>query len=247
MSFQDLATPQPSNGSRSLNSVSLQIFKINANVQGIRALSEQIGTPRDSYSLRTRLRDLTEATRALVHQASDDMRALAAQGPLGRTVRKLASDLDASVGNFQAAQKFSAARQRANIVPIAPSTAELPLVDLSGGDAAYPQMQMQTQVVYATENTFREAEIRERQIAILELETGMNDVAEIMRNLAIIVERQGEGIDIVEYNSEQTARDLEAGAQQLETAARHQRRACRTCLSLIFGVVCVVVIVAVLI
>jgi t-SNARE complex subunit (syntaxin) len=53
---------------------------------------------------------------------------------------------------------------------------------------------MQAQVVYATEDAFREAEIRERQTAILELETGMADVAQIMRNLAHIVERQGEEI-----------------------------------------------------
>ncbi|KAJ6479146.1 hypothetical protein C8R45DRAFT_933923 [Mycena sanguinolenta] len=59
-----------------------------------------------------------------------------------------------------------------------------------------------------------------------------------------IVERQGEDIDTVQWNAEQTARDLEAGAQQLETAARHQRRARRTCLTIILGVACAVVFLA---
>ncbi|KAF7369591.1 Syntaxin pep12 [Mycena venus] len=196
MSFQDLVPPKPSTSSSSGDSsLSIQIFKINANVQGIRSLSEQVGTPRDSSTLRTRLRDLTEATRALVHRASEEMRALAAQAPHTPVVKKLVSDLDASVRNFQAAQKFSVGRQRANVVPARPSdhhqTASEPLVDVSEMQS---QSQMQAQVVYATEDAFREAEIRERQTAILELETGMADVAQIIRNLADIVERQGEEI-----------------------------------------------------
>lgn len=75
--------------------------------------------------------------------------------------------------------------------PHAAQSASDPLVDVSEGQT---QTQMQAQVVYATEDAFREAEIRERQTAILELETGMADVAQIMRNLAHIVERQGEEI-----------------------------------------------------
>ncbi|KAF7369597.1 hypothetical protein MVEN_00290400 [Mycena venus] len=165
MSFQDLAAPKPSTSSSSDNfSLSIQIFKINANVQGISSLSEQVWTPRDSSSLRTRLRDVTEATRALVHRASEEMRTLAAQAPHTPVVKKLASDLDASVRNFQAAQKYSASRQRVNVVPAYHAdhhqTASEPLVDVSKRQS---QSQMQAQVVYATEDAFREAEIRERQ------------------------------------------------------------------------------------
>ncbi|KAF7340574.1 t-SNARE [Mycena sanguinolenta] len=245
MSFQELATPNPPISSRE-SSVSLQIFKINANVQGIRSLSEKIGTIRDSHSLRTRLRDLTETTRALVHRASEEMRSLAAQLTQGIAVKKLASDLDTSVRNFQAAQEFSAACQRAHVVSVphsAPVPTSEPLVDVS--ESTQTQIQTQTQVVYATEDAFREAEIWERHAAIQELEAGMQDVAEIMRTLGSIVERQGEDIDTMQWNTEQTARDLEAGTQQLETAARHQRRARRTCLKIILGVVCAVVILAV--
>jgi t-SNARE complex subunit (syntaxin) len=49
----------------------------------------------------------------------------------------------------------------------------------------------------------------------------------------------------VEYNVECTARDLERGTAELETAARRRRRERRTCLTIILGVVCAVVIVAV--
>ncbi|KAJ7859814.1 t-SNARE [Mycena olivaceomarginata] len=242
MSFQDIATPDAPVSSRSQteSSISLQIFKINANVQGIRSLTEQIGAPRDSSSLRTRLRDLTDATRALVHRASEDMRTLAAQTPHTPAAKKLVSDLDASVRNFQAAQKLSASRQRATAVPVPV------LVDITEGATTQTQMQMQTQVVYATEDAFREAEIRDQRNALRELEAGVLDVADIMQSLAHIVEQQGEDLDTIEWNASQTACDLEAGVRELEPAARHQRRARRTCLTIIYAVVCAVVIVAVL-
>ncbi|KAJ6540734.1 t-SNARE [Mycena capillaripes] len=246
MSFQDLATPNPPISSAE-SSVSLQIFKINSNVQGIRSLAEQIGTARDSSSLRARLRDLTETTRAVAQRASNDMQALVATVPPGPALRKLVSDLDASVRNLQAAQKFSATRQRANMVPAAPvfqEPAKEPLVDVSEDGPS--QTQTQT-LVYATEDAFREAEIHERHTAIIQLEHGMNDVSHIMQTLGNIVARQGGVIDDVEWNVQRTARDLERGADELEIAARHQRRGRRTCLTVILGVVCVVVIVAVLI
>ncbi|KAJ7343709.1 hypothetical protein DFH08DRAFT_1081182 [Mycena albidolilacea] len=148
MSFQDIATPKVPVSSRSQteSSLSLQIFKINANVQGIHSLTERLGH-RATRRLFARVceRDLTDATRALVHRASEDMRTLAAQTPHTPAAKKFVSDLDASVRNFQAAQKLSASRQRATAVPVPV------LVDITEGATTQTQMQMQTQVVYATE------------------------------------------------------------------------------------------------
>ncbi|KAJ7926751.1 t-SNARE [Mycena leptocephala] len=251
MSFQDLATSnQAAASSTPSSSLSLQIFKLNANVRGIRSLAEQIGTPRDSSSLRARLRDLTETTRALVQRASTEMQALAAQAPQGPALRKLVSDLDVSVRNFQAAQKFSATRQRANVFPA--HVSHVPLVDISESPnqvqtQVETQMQTQMQIVYATEEAFRDAEILERRAAIREIEEGMAGVAQIVRNLSELVELQGGDIVTLDWNVQRTARDLERGADELQTAARNQRRARRTCLTIILGVVCVVVILAVLI
>jgi syntaxin-like protein len=70
MSFQDIEsgqrqplsspsqTPQSQEEAAFLNlqsSLSLQVFKINANVQGIFKLVDQLGTPRDSSALRKSL------------------------------------------------------------------------------------------------------------------------------------------------------------------------------------------------
>jgi hypothetical protein len=53
---------------------------------------------------------------------------------------------------------------------------------------------MQTQVVYPTEDAFREAEIRDQRDALRELEAGVLDVADIMQSLAHIVGQQGEDL-----------------------------------------------------
>ena len=114
MSFQDIESgsnkpsysssrdaPQSREEAAFLNlqsSLSLQVFKINANVQGILKLVDQLGTPRDSSSLRKSLcvppfmtltmrwcpdtliqrHDLTETTRAMTKRGSDDLKKLAA-------------------------------------------------------------------------------------------------------------------------------------------------------------------------
>ncbi len=89
------------------SSLSIQVFKINANVQGILKLVDQLGTSRDSSSLRKSLcaylprfvlhepsrssddfsrHDLTETTRAMTKRGSDDLKKLSAlQGTLVRS------------------------------------------------------------------------------------------------------------------------------------------------------------------
>jgi hypothetical protein len=77
-------------------SLSLQVFKINSNVGAILARVDQLGTTKDSANLRKSLysllvitatqysidysehrRDLTETTRAIAKQGSDDLKKLA--------------------------------------------------------------------------------------------------------------------------------------------------------------------------
>jgi syntaxin 7 len=77
------------------SSLSMQVFKMNANVQGMLKLVDQLGTQRDSASLRKSLRvciiystlvvantfslhrhDLTESTRAMAKRGSEDLKKL---------------------------------------------------------------------------------------------------------------------------------------------------------------------------
>ena len=107
MSFQDIEAGQAVRSSSSSvpqsredadfrnlqHSLSLQQFKMNANVQGILKLVDQLGTPRDSADLRKTLcvllvviplwsaedcsrHDLTESTRVMAKRGSEDLKQL---------------------------------------------------------------------------------------------------------------------------------------------------------------------------
>jgi len=86
-SFQDAPQSREEAAFLSLqSSLSVQVFKINSNVQGILKFVDQLGTPRDSSLLRKSLHDLTETTRAMTKRGSDDLKKLAAlQQTLVRT------------------------------------------------------------------------------------------------------------------------------------------------------------------
>ncbi|KAJ7085227.1 syntaxin-like protein-domain-containing protein, partial [Mycena belliarum] len=98
------------------SSLALQVFKMNANVQGILKLVDQLGTAKDSATLRKSLHDLTDATRAMAKRGSDDLKKLSvlqASLPHQKTaMRKTSHDLEMSLVAFQRAQRVSAERQR---------------------------------------------------------------------------------------------------------------------------------------
>ncbi|KAJ7495024.1 t-SNARE [Mycena latifolia] len=225
-----------------------RIFKINANVQGIRSLVKQMGTAHDSPTIRARFSslavadDLTEVTRELAQKASRDAKQLTTQLLQGPACRKIIADLDAALHNFQAVQRYIGDSQRTNIgapthLPV-DDPPEALLVDVS-------ETPTQTQnLVCATEEAYRDAELAERTSVIREIEQSMAQVTDIFRDLAVLVGGQGAHITVVEDTSRRTAHDLERGAAELETAAQRQRRARRTYLKIILGVVCVVVFVA---
>ncbi|KAJ7663343.1 hypothetical protein DFH06DRAFT_1471303 [Mycena polygramma] len=222
MSFHDIATLDPSEAlSSDEASVYLDAFTINMNVMEIRSTAAQLGTSHDSRALRARLRYVTERTRELLRRR---MHAIVSDFQHGPATRILTSDFDVAVRNFQAAQRLSGSLQRANVIP---GPAVEPLVDLS--DAT------QTQIMDAAS---RQAEIAERLAAIQELERGITDVADTIRQLENIFERQGAEAYMLERNSERTAMDLEHGA----SALHRQSRSRWMWLIIVFGVVLVVAV-----
>ena len=58
------------------SSLSMQVFKINANVQGISKLVDQLGTSRDTGAVRKGLHDLTETTREMAKRGTEDLKRL---------------------------------------------------------------------------------------------------------------------------------------------------------------------------
>ncbi|KAG8930591.1 hypothetical protein FRC02_004012 [Tulasnella sp. 418] len=234
------------------SSLSLQVFKINANVQGILKLVDQLGTPRDTGEVRKRLHDLTESTRDMVKRGTDDLKKLAGlQGSLPQyktQLSKTSHDLQLSLVAFQQAQKSSAERQRTVVQGVKQAVDE----DAASREGPSSPRQQQQQQLYQSQLSpadlaYQESLIQERETEIREIETGIHELNEIFRDLGTLVVEQGSMLDNIESNVTSVAVNTAGAAEELTTAAEYQRKAGRRalCLMLVMVIVICVVLVAV--
>jgi len=271
MSFQDIetglsqpphapssATPQSSEEAAFLSlqsSLSLQVFKINANVQGILKLVDQLGTTRDTGSVRTALHNLTEATRDMAKRGSDDLKklmGLQTKLPKQKTaLQKTSHDFQLSLVAFQRAQQVSAERQR-TVVEGAKIAVEEEQGDSSEAalstSPGQQQLQLQQERLSPYELAHQENLIEEREAEIREIETGIHELSEIFRDLGTLVNEQGGMIDNIESNISSIAVDTSGAAEELSTAHDYQRKAGRraACLLMIIVIVVCIVLLAIL-
>jgi len=243
------------------SSLSIQVFKINANVQGILKLVDQLGTGRDTGSVRKALHDLTETTRDMVKRSSDDLKRLSAFGnslPQHKTlVQKTSHDMQLSLVAFQKAQKVSAERQRTVVEDSKRAVDEDGGADyLEAGSSQQQrqqqqqqqQQQVQSQQLSPSDLAFQESLIQERETEIREIETGIHELNEIFRDLGTLVVEQGGMLENIESNVTAVARDTHGANEELGQASEYQRKAGRRalCLMLVLVVVVCIVLVAIL-
>lgn len=234
---------------------------MNANVQGMLRLVDQLGTQKDSAGLRKSLHDLTESTRAMAKRGSEDLKKLSAmQTSLPHhkmALQKTSHDLQMSLVAFQRAQQVSAEKQRTVVQGVKLAVDDsLPHQTPSSFDDQQPkptlQEQRQAQILQAQlsphELAYQESLIQEREAEIREIETGIHELQEIFRDLGTLVNQQGGMIDNIELNISSVEVDTGAASQQLTTAAIYQRKAGKraACLMLVLAVVVAVVLLAIL-
>ncbi|KAI0075081.1 t-SNARE [Panus rudis PR-1116 ss-1] len=236
------------------SSLSLQVFKINSNVQGILKLVDQLGTNRDSSQLRKSLHDLTETTRAMAKRGSEDLKKLAAlQATLPRhktSLQKTSHDFQLSLVAFQRAQQVSAERQRTVVDSVKLAVEDEPAPEERPSSPTPSQRQaqvLQTQLS-PQELAYQESLIHEREAEIREIETGIHELSEIFRDLGTLVQEQGGMLDNIESNISSIAVDTAGAAEELHSAHEYQRKAGRRalCLMLVIVVVIAIVLLAIL-
>jgi len=236
------------------SSLSLQVFKVNANVQGILKLVDQLGTGRDTGSVRKSLHDLTETTRDMAKRGTEDLKKLAvAQASLPHqrgALQKTSHDFQMSFMAFQKASQLSADKQRTVVesVKIAVDEDNAQSQEETPGSPAQQQAQLLQQRLSPAELAHQEALIQEREADIREIETGIHELHTIFRDLGGLVVSQGEMIDNIEVNISNIAVDTTAAAEELGTAHQYQRRAGRraACLMIVLVIVTCVVLLAIL-
>ncbi|KAH9059925.1 t-SNARE [Lactarius vividus] len=202
---------------------------------------DQLGTPRDSSSLRKR-HDLMEATHAVTKRGSDDLKKLSALQvtlPSKKAqMQKTAHDSQLSFVASQRAQQVSMEKQR-TVVKSVKLAVEEDQETLSQHAEAAPE-QLQAQVMQSQlsphELAYQESH-QEREAEIREIETGIHELSEIFRGLGTLVHGQGGML----------AADTSGAAEELSTASEYQRKAGRraACLGLILIVTVAVVLLAV--
>ncbi|KAK0202725.1 t-SNARE [Desarmillaria ectypa] len=265
MSFQDIEASYSTNPSSSgpissedaaymslQSSLSLQVFKINANIQGIRKLVEQLGSSRDSNVLRKRLHDLTESTQSMVKRGSEDLKKLSAlQGGLPHqhaSLQKTSRDFQLSLSSFQHVQRASAERQRTVVEGVRMAVEDDHDDYQPSDDPVQRQSLLLQSRLSPHELAYQESLIQERENDIREIESGIHELAEIYRDLGTIVGEQGEMLDNIEANISSVALDTSQASEELTTAAHYQRKAGKraACLIIVLTIVTAIVLLAVL-
>ncbi|KAF8509849.1 t-SNARE [Hysterangium stoloniferum] len=270
MSFQDLESgrqparnallggpqsPQDASFLQLQSSLSLQVLKINANVQGILKLVDQLGTERDTGSVRKSLHDITETTREMAKRGTEDLKRLTtlqADVPHRKTtLQKTSHDFQLSLVAFQRAQQASAERQRTVVedVKLAVDEEEASREDIPHSHSpGQRQAQVFQQQLSPAELSHQESLIQEREQEIREIEAGIHELSEIFRDIGTLVTEQGVMADNIETNIRSVNDHTAAAARELTVAGEHQRKAGRraACLMIVLVIVICIVLLAVL-
>ncbi|KLT43345.1 putative t-SNARE, partial [Cutaneotrichosporon oleaginosum] len=248
--------------SRVKDAVSIQIFKIQSNVQGIQRLIDKLGTNADGPAVRTSLHNLTESTRDMVKKSTDEIKALTAfpSGGEGQAQRKaiqskLSREYTSALQGFQRVQRLSAERQRSTVEVqkrAVDGTSRLAHPSNEDRDSVeLERVQLQTQAtapqITQSELEFQEQLIAEREGEIREIESGIHELNDIFRDLGAIVQEQGGLIDNIESNIVNVHAHTTSAAEELTSAHEYQRKAGRrmACLLIILAIVALFILLAI--
>ena len=116
------------------------------------------------------------------------------------------------------------------------------------GDNQLGQQQSQEQLRLASQDEvdFQDSLIVEREAEIRNIEQGVTELNELFRDVAHIVTEQGEVLDTIANNVENTRSDTRGADLELRSAARYQKnaRSKACCLLLILAVILTIIILA---
>ncbi|XP_045634003.1 t-SNARE domain-containing protein 1 isoform X10 [Ursus americanus] len=223
---------------------SASVFRINSHVTSLEQNLRSLGTPNDTQELRESLHTAQQETNKTIAASTSTMRQMtellrgcSRQEHL--QLERLRTQLSDAVQRYGVVQKKIAEKSRA-LLPTAqrggkqqsPRTtfAELPDDEkiFNGGDSMW-QGQEQALLPEITEEDLEAIRLREE--AILQIESDLLDVNQIIKDLASMVSEQGDAIDSIEASLEAASSHTEAASELLAGASRHQlqRRKIKCC------------------
>ncbi|KAG1206327.1 hypothetical protein G6F35_011246 [Rhizopus arrhizus] len=187
--------------------VSQQVFHINGNITSIEKLVGFLGTSKDTPYVRNKLHDVTEGTRELIKNTTNDIKLLS-QYQTNKSNKsrqrkleqqKLSKDFQKVLSEFQKIQRISVSKQREYVDKQKANTTALQM------ENEQEQQQMQLLQVEDTQRRnqlealdneieYNETLISERETEIQGIEQGITELSEIFRDLGMLVNEQESGI-----------------------------------------------------
>lgn len=246
--------------------IAQHIFHINGNISNIERLVSFLGGPRDTSEIRGNLHDVTNATRDLIKDSTQDLKSLSSYQSLDAKKsrqrrleqQKLSKDFQKVLSSFQKAQRISASKQREYVDKAKATTVMLQSQAVSNeeeleeeqqhGSLMDTQRQMQLEAL-DNEIEYNELLITEREGEIQNIEQGITELNEIFRDMGMLVNEQESGIQSIYGNVLNIAQNTRQAADELVIANRHQKSARRNmcCFLLIITIVgCILALIIVI-
>jgi len=240
--------------------IASNIMKIQKNTETITKISSMIGTNKDTSELRDKLHDVLESTRKLAKDTGEDIKKMANLdgGTQSDNRQRKQQQQKLNQQFIQTWQKFSDVaktvmeKERATVTLARKASHSIhddnPLLKSKAVDddeekqaflAEDSLKKQRQQQVLQNELEFNDTIIAEREEGIREIESTINEVNTIFRDLAELVNEQGQMIDNIENNISQTVVRTDQANQELVKASKYQKSA-RTkmcCLLLIILIV----------
>jgi t-SNARE complex subunit (syntaxin) len=161
------------------------------------------------------------------------------------TQQKLSREFQASLREFQTIQRQALEKQRTSA-----TAARTALEDAEGtgggeGDTQLGDLQSQEQLRLASQDEvdFQESLIVEREAEIRNIEQGVSELNELFRDVAHIVGEQGEQLDTIAANVDNTRTDTRGADLELRSAARYQKNARSKACILLLGLAIILTII----
>jgi t-SNARE complex subunit (syntaxin) len=144
-------------------------------------------------------------------------------------------------------QRLALEKQRSSASAARAALEEEPTHGEEGsGHVGQQQSQEQLRLASQDEVDFQDSLIVEREAEIRNIEQGVTELNELFRDVAHIVSEQGEQLDIIGENVENTRVQTRGADHELRSAARYQRNArSKACvLLLVLAVILTIIILA---
>ncbi|KAL1960235.1 hypothetical protein VTO42DRAFT_8778 [Malbranchea cinnamomea] len=237
---------------RLTQSLSNKLFTLTSNTSRLSSQIGLLGTKRDTERVRERVHNLLEETREGFREVGEGVKKVQTWEDVTPSQKwaqqKLSAEFKSTLEEFQAVQRRTLEKQRASAA--AARTAIEETTGPSGVQEGQHLQQLQEQqprLAPQAEVDFQESLIIEREAEIRNIEQSVGELNELFRDVAHIVREQGGQLDLISENIERTRDSTRGADRELRSASRYQKkarnRAC--CLLLILSIVLTIIILAV--